>query len=156
VGLAASRLGDDRDGLTVLVPTDEAFGRLEAVVREALAQGELVDAERYWLLGIHEVHRLFPSSEFSAGSVGSWEGNVEMTVDPLTYGGQPILQTDLQVANGYIHVSVALSYRPSSSRPPTAEGQYRRPGSDLRVVIPSCHGSVQRLRDVLDLEHLFE
>ena len=113
----ASRLGDDRDGLTVFVPTDEAFGRLEAVVREALAQGELVDAERYWLLGFHEVHRLFPSSEFSAGSVGSWEGDVGMTVDPLTYGGQPILQTDLRVANGYIHVIVALSYHP---RPPAA------------------------------------
>jgi hypothetical protein len=57
-----------------------------------------------WLLGFHEVHRLFPSSEFSVGSVGSWEGDVEMTVNPLTYGGQPILQTDLRVANGYIHV----------------------------------------------------
>jgi hypothetical protein len=30
--------------------------------------------------------------------------DVELTRDPLTYGGCPILQTDLRAANGYIHV----------------------------------------------------
>jgi uncharacterized surface protein with fasciclin (FAS1) repeats len=100
----ASKLGDDHDGYTVFAPTDEAFARLEPVLREALAEGRLINAERYWLLGYHGVHRLFPSSEFGNGSAGSWEGDVQMTLDPLTYGGQPILQTDLRVANGIIHV----------------------------------------------------
>jgi hypothetical protein len=27
-----------------------------------------------------------------------------MTIDPLAYGGQPIIETDLRVTNGYIHV----------------------------------------------------
>jgi hypothetical protein len=44
--------------------------------------------------------------------MGSWEKterlsgpvDVELTLDPLTYGGCPILQTDLRTANGYIHV----------------------------------------------------
>lgn len=38
-----------------------------------------------------------------------------MTVEPLTYGGQPILQTDLRVANGYIHVIGGVVVPPSSS-----------------------------------------
>jgi len=100
----ASELGDDQDGYTVFVPTDEAFSRLEPVILEALAEGKLINAERYWLLGYHSVHRLFPSSEFGNGSAGSWEGDAQMTIDPPTYGGQPILQTDLRVANGYLHV----------------------------------------------------
>ena len=100
----------------MFVPTDEAFGGAGGGRPGGPGPRRTVD-ERYWLLGFHEVHRLFPSSEFSAGSVGSWEGDIGMTVDPLTYGGQPILQTDLRVANGYIHVIVALSYHP---RPPAA------------------------------------
>lgn len=100
----ATKLGDNRDGYTVFAPTDEAFSRLDPVLRDTLAEGKLSNAERYWLLGYHGVHRLFPSSEFRKGSVGSWEGDVEITIAPLTYGGQPILQTDLRIANGYIHV----------------------------------------------------
>jgi len=101
---SVSEVGGDFDGWTVFVPTDEAFAELAPVVREALTEGKLINAERYWILGYHTVHRLFPSSEFMDGSAGSWEGDVEMTVDPPTYGDQPILQTDLRVANGYIHV----------------------------------------------------
>lgn len=100
----ASSLGDNHDGYTVFVPTEEAFSRLEPVLRDALADGKLRNAERYWLLGYHGVHRLFPSSEFRNGPAGSWDGDVEIALDPLTYGGQPIMQTDMQVANGYIHV----------------------------------------------------
>jgi len=101
---SVSEVGGDFDGWTVFIPTDEAFAELATIVREALTEGKLINAERYWILGYHTVHRLFPSSEFSNGSAGSWEGDVEMTVDPPTYGGQPILQTDLRVANGSIHV----------------------------------------------------
>lgn len=91
-------------GVTVFLPTDEAFSKLDPLVREALAEGTLINAERYWLIGHHYVERLFPSSEFEDGSVGSWEGDVQMTTDPLAYGGHLILETDLRVANGYIHV----------------------------------------------------
>lgn len=100
----ASQLGDDDEGMTIFVPTDEAFTDVDPKVRDALAEGVLINAERYWLLGYHTVHRLFPSSEFSDGAVGAWEGDVQMTTEPLEYGGQPILETDLRVANGYIHV----------------------------------------------------
>jgi uncharacterized surface protein with fasciclin (FAS1) repeats len=100
----ASQLGDDHEGMTIFVPTDEAFTKVEQAIRDALDDGLLVNAERYWLLGYHTVHRLFPSPEFQEGSVGSWAGDVQMTIDPLAYGGQPILETDLRVANGYIHV----------------------------------------------------
>jgi uncharacterized surface protein with fasciclin (FAS1) repeats len=100
----AAQLGDDDEGMTIFVPTDVAFTNLEPVVRDALAEGSLINAERYWLLGYHTVHRLFPSSEFQDGDVAPWEGDVQMTIDPLAYGGQPIIETDLRVTNGYIHV----------------------------------------------------
>ena len=49
-------------------------------------------------------HRLYPSSDFEAGPQDTWRGSgVELTIEPLTWGGCPIVETDIRVANGYVH-----------------------------------------------------
>jgi Fasciclin domain len=114
----------DRPGnevwVTVFVPTDTAFAALDPEIRAALEKGRLHNLARYIWLGHHSLHRPYPSSEFVEGlqanwqptGVGSWEKtggpsgpvDVQLTLDPLTYGGCPILQTDLRTRNGYIHI----------------------------------------------------
>jgi hypothetical protein len=105
---------------TVFVPTDTAFAVLAPDVLEAFDKGRLDNLSRYVWLGHHTVHRPYPSSDFTEGlqgnwqptGVGRWENtsgpsgpvDVELTLAPLTYGGCPILQTDLRTTNGYIHV----------------------------------------------------
>jgi uncharacterized surface protein with fasciclin (FAS1) repeats len=113
------RLGNDV-WTTVFVPTDTAFAVLEPEILTAFENGRLNNLVMYGWLGHHTVHRPYPSTEFTGGlqhnwqptGVGSWEKmsglsgpvDVELTLDPLTYGGCPILQTDLRTTNGYIHV----------------------------------------------------
>lgn len=99
----ASHMGNDRNGVTVFVPTDEAFALLESDILESIADGS-VDA--YELLGHHYVHKLYPSSDFEPGPQTSWRGGgeVELTLEPPTWGGCPILETDIRVKNGFIHV----------------------------------------------------
>ena len=110
----------NRVWVTIFVPTDSAFAALDPEIRTALAKGRLDNLVRYTWLGHHTVHRPYPSSAFTAGlqgnwqptGIGKWENttgpsgpvDVELTLDPLTYGGCPILETDLQTGNGYIHV----------------------------------------------------
>jgi uncharacterized surface protein with fasciclin (FAS1) repeats len=102
----AERMGDNRDGVTVFVPADTAFARLDPGLASALREGGLDNELRYTLLGHHYVHRLYPSSEWESGPQRTWRGGgtVEMTLDPPTWGGCPIGQTDIRVNNGYIHV----------------------------------------------------
>lgn len=99
----ASHMGNDRNGVTVFVPTDEAFALLESDILESIADGS-VDA--YELLGHHYVHKLYPSSDFEPGPQTSWRGGgeVELTLEPPTWGGCPILETDIRVKNGFIHI----------------------------------------------------
>ena len=114
----------DRPGntvwLTVFAPPDTAFAALDAEIRTAYEEGRLDNLVRYTWLGHHTVHRPYPSTGFIEGlqgnwqpvGVGKWENttgpsgpvDVELTLEPLAYGGCPILQTDLRAANGYIHV----------------------------------------------------
>ena len=102
------RMGDDREGVTIFVPTDAGFEDLEPQIRRALDEGQLDNRTRYTWLGHHYVHRLYPSSEFVAGPQRTWSTSpgaaVDLTLDPPTWGGCPILQADLRTANGYIHV----------------------------------------------------
>lgn len=102
--MAGIQMGDDREGVTVFVPIDAAFERLEPGLLTAIEQGQVDNELRYTLLGHHYVHRLYPSSDFEAGAQNTWRGSgVELTIQPLTWGGCPIVQTDIRVANGYIH-----------------------------------------------------
>lgn len=102
------RMGDDREGVTIFVPTDAAFEDLEPQIRLALDEGQLDNRTRYSWLGHHYVHRLYPSSDFVAGPQRTWSTSptapVELTLEPPMWGGCPILQADLRTANGYIHV----------------------------------------------------
>lgn len=102
---AANRMGDDREGVTVFAPIDAAFEHLEPELLAALEEGKLENDLRYSLIGHHYVHRLYPSSEFEPGQQRTWRGGgtVELTLEPLAWGGCPIVQTDIKVANGYIH-----------------------------------------------------
>jgi uncharacterized surface protein with fasciclin (FAS1) repeats len=103
--MAANQMGDDGDGVTVFVPIDAAFERLEPGLLTAIDEGQLDNNLRYSLLGHHYIHRLYPSSAFEPGAQRTWRGggSVELTLEPLTWGGCPIVQTDIQVNNGYIH-----------------------------------------------------
>jgi Fasciclin domain len=114
----------DRPGnrmwLTVFVPPDTAFAALDPEIRTAFERGRLDNLVRYTWLGHHTVHRPYPSRMFTEGPQGNWQPtglgtwenttgpsgpvDVELTLDPLTYGGCPILQTDLRTVNGYVHV----------------------------------------------------
>lgn len=104
----ADQMGDDREGVTVFVPTNAAFTSLEPAVLATVAgddvDNELLDA----LLGHHYVHRLYPSSAFEAGPQRTWRrspsGPVELGLEPPTWGGHLIEQTDLWTTNGIIHV----------------------------------------------------
>jgi uncharacterized surface protein with fasciclin (FAS1) repeats len=104
--MQAEQMGDNRDGVTVFVPANSAFERLDPGLASALREGELDNELRYTLLGHHYVHRLYPSSEWESGPQRTWRGggNVELALDPPMWGGCPITQTDIRVRNGYIHV----------------------------------------------------
>ena len=105
--MQAERMGDNRDGVTVFVPTNAAFERLDTDLASALRAGELDNELRYTLLGHHYVHHLYPSSEWESGSQRTWRGggDVELTLgSPPTWGGCPVAQTDIRVDNGYVHV----------------------------------------------------
>jgi hypothetical protein len=59
------------------------------------------------LLGVHCVHRLYPSIAFEPGlhtPIRGGTAEVELTIEPLAWGGHAIEQPDLRTANGYIHV----------------------------------------------------
>jgi hypothetical protein len=66
--MEASQIGDGREGVTVFVPSDAAFDRLEPELAAALTQGDLDNEVLYSLLGHHYVHRLYPSSDWEQGA----------------------------------------------------------------------------------------
>lgn len=104
----AARLGDDREGVTLFVPTDTAFEALDPAVVAVLEDPDVDNDLIYSFFGHHYVPRLYPSEDFEAGPQSTWRrspsGKVELNLDPLTFGRQPVEETDLRTANGYIHV----------------------------------------------------
>lgn len=91
--------------LTLFVPTDTAFAALDEEVRTAWEEGRLDQFVRYAWLGHHQVDSAYPAAEFVEGLQQNERSQAaELTLDPLTYAGCPILQTDLVASNGYIHV----------------------------------------------------
>lgn len=104
----AGQMGADRDGVTVFVPTDAAFEALDPAVLATIDDPDVDNDLLYSLFGHHYVHRLYPSDEFEAGDQGTWRasasGPVQLGLDPLTWGGHRIVQTDIRTTNGIIHV----------------------------------------------------
>lgn len=101
----ASRMGDNRNGVTVFAPTNEAFAALDAVTLSALLDGTVDNELRYRLLGHHYIHRLYPSDAFEPGPQPTWRGagSVELRLDPLVFGDCGIVETDIRATNGFIH-----------------------------------------------------
>lgn len=101
----ANRMGDNQDGVTVFAPTDDAFAALDPALLTVLEDRTVDNLLLYSLLGHHYVHRLYPSTEFEVGPQRTWSGSgtVELSLDPLTFGGCGVVETDIRVANGYVH-----------------------------------------------------
>lgn len=103
----ATRMGDDRDGVTLFVPIDAAFEALDPAILAVLEDPDVDNALLYDLFGHHYVHRLYPSSAFEAGDQQTWSrsagGAVQLGLDPPTWGGHPIVEADIRAANGWIH-----------------------------------------------------
>jgi uncharacterized surface protein with fasciclin (FAS1) repeats len=102
----AGEMGDHREGVTVFVPTDAAFDRLDPEIRDALVEARVENELRYTFLGHHYVHRLYPRAEFEAGPQRTFRGggDVVLDLDALTWAGCPIVETDIRLANGYVHL----------------------------------------------------
>jgi uncharacterized surface protein with fasciclin (FAS1) repeats len=101
--MPASQLGAG-DGITIFAPTDAAFEALEPEILAALESGALDNDLRVLLISNHYVHRPYLSADFENGPVNVRAGRAEITLDPLTFGGQRIVDTDIEAANGYLHV----------------------------------------------------
>lgn len=101
----ASRIGENQDGVTVFAPTNDAFAKLEPALLTALQDGALDNQLLYSLLGHHYVHVLYPSSQFEEGPQRTWSGSgtVQLSTDPLNYGGCNVIETDIRASNGYVH-----------------------------------------------------
>ena len=106
--LPRTRLGNDRDGVTVFVPINSAFEALDADTLSLLDHPDVDNDLLYLLFSQHYVATRYPSNAFAAGDQPTWRrsraGAVQLVLDPLTWGGHPIIATDLEVANGLIHV----------------------------------------------------
>ena len=104
--LDADRLGDDREGVTVFVPTNDAFEALDPALLAVIDDPNVDDWLLRSLLGAHYVHRLYPSADFEPGPHRPFRGSVrvvELSLDPPAWGGHVIEHPDLRTANGYIH-----------------------------------------------------
>lgn len=95
---------DDVDGRawTVFAPTDAAFEALGDRAFRSLQEGP-------WLTSVlhrHMVPDLLRSDELESGDLISDGGIVEVRVngDRITYGGAEIVDSDMEGANGVIHV----------------------------------------------------
>lgn len=102
----ASQMGDDQDGVTVFAPTNDAFAGLDPAVRSALEEGAVANQLLYSLLSHHYVHSLYPSADFETGPQRTFgrSTTVELSLDPLSYGGCNVIETDIRASNGYLHV----------------------------------------------------
>jgi uncharacterized surface protein with fasciclin (FAS1) repeats len=102
----AGEMGDHREGVTVFVPTDAAFDRVDPEIRDALVEARVENELRYTFLGHHYVHRLYPRTAFEAGPQRTFRGggDVVLDLDALTWAGCPIVVTDIRLANGYVHL----------------------------------------------------
>jgi Fasciclin domain len=99
------RADGSKIAITLFAPTDTAFAALDPQVRTAWEEGRLDQYDRYAWIGHHQVDSAYPSAAFVEGLQDNQRSqNAELTLDPLTYAGCPVLQTDLEVSNGYIHV----------------------------------------------------
>lgn len=101
----ANRMGDNRDGVTVFAPTDAAFETLDPAVLTALEAEDVDNELLYSLIGHHYVHQLYPSADFEPGPQRTWRGagTVDLSLDPMTFGGCVVVEADLRVANGFVH-----------------------------------------------------
>jgi hypothetical protein len=102
----ASRMGDNQDGVTVFAPTDDAFATLDSVVLAALENGALANEVLISLLAHHYIHWLYASADFQPGAqpTRGRSTTVELSLAPLTFGGCAVVETDIRVANGVVHV----------------------------------------------------
>lgn len=100
----AHQMGDNRDGVTVFVPIDAAFEKLDPAVLAVIEDPNVDNALLYSLFSLHYVHRLYPSDDFEPGDQRTWRGGtVQLGIDPLTWGGHLITETDIRTKNGIIH-----------------------------------------------------
>lgn len=102
----ADRMGDNQDGVTVFVPTNAAFEQLDSQLVTWLDEGLVANDALTSLLGHHYIHWLYPSTDFEPGPqpTRARSTSVELSLDPLTFGGCDVVETDVRVANGYVHV----------------------------------------------------
>jgi Fasciclin domain len=101
--------------LTLFAPTDTAFAALDPEVRAAWQKGRFDQYLRYYWLGHHQVDRAYPEAEFVEGLQENPRSQpAELILDPLSYAGCPILQTDLAASNGYIHVIAGVGVSPTT------------------------------------------
>jgi uncharacterized surface protein with fasciclin (FAS1) repeats len=102
----AHLIGDDGDGVTVFAPTNAAFEALDPAILAVIDDPDVDNQLLRTLLGAHYIHRLYPTTAFEPGPHPVHRGTaapVELTVDPLAWGGHAIEHPDLRTANGYIH-----------------------------------------------------
>lgn len=101
----ASRMGDNQDGVTIFAPTNDAFATLDPALRTALEDGVLDNQLLYSLISHHYVHSLYPSADFEDGPQPTFgrSTTVDLSLDPLTFGGCNVIETDIRAGNGYIH-----------------------------------------------------
>lgn len=106
---------------TLFVPTDGAFDELDAASRDALA----TDAD--FVTGIVERHFLMRSlhsdefaSAFVFAGVSRRMSRLALVVDGTTiwFGDALVVETDLAVGNGWVHVLDGLNLGPTPERQP--------------------------------------
>lgn len=123
-GVLLERLLAEPDrAFTLFLPTDDAFARLEREASETLTSDDdaVTDlVERHFLY-----HRL-PSEDFTidyvfAGMSRRWQRMALVIIDDqVWFGDAPVIETDLRVAGGIVHLidTVNLSATPDRYRIP--------------------------------------
>lgn len=103
----ATQMGENRDNVTVFAPLDTGFEKLDPSIVAVIEDPDVDNALLYSVFGHHYVHRLYPSDMFEPGDQATWKrsisGPVQLTLDPLAWGGHPIVATDIRTANGITH-----------------------------------------------------
>lgn len=144
----AQTIGEDFGGVTVFAPTDAAFAALDPAPREQLESGQLDNGARYQLLAAHFVPQRYPQAAFEDGPAPVFQGDVELSLDPPTFGGHAITQPDLTTANGISTSSTGWPCPPRSLRPAG-----RRPDAGVRMLVGRGSDSARTLSKRLGLGH---